>query len=192
MSAIRPFANARINQAILFAVMAHGNQVRKGNEHIPYVFHCIDAANEVIYYSGLPKEELENASIAAILHDTIEDTVASYDDLLGQFGLEIACAVRFLTKEEISGKAESVSKMEELQENIARLKTASRWVRAVKLADRVSNLKSFPAMWSREKISNYLAEAAFIARELGDASEGLHARLLSRIAQARITLSIIG
>ncbi len=116
----------------------------------------------------------------------------TYEDILGQFGSEIADAVRFLTKEAIPGKAESVSKMEELKVSIVRLKTAPQWVQAVKLGDRVSNLKSFPAMWSREKISNYLTEAAFIARELGDASEGLHARLLSRIAQARITLSIIG
>ena len=47
----------------MFAVVAHGNQVRKGNEHIPYVFHPIDVASEIIYYSGLPIVELEKSAV---------------------------------------------------------------------------------------------------------------------------------
>ena len=83
-----------------------------------------------------------------------------------------------------------ISKLEQLKENLARIKEAPRYVQCVKLADRCSNLKAFPAMWSREKIANYLDEAKLIADELGHASEGLHARLLHRIAEARMILSI--
>jgi (p)ppGpp synthase/HD superfamily hydrolase len=182
--------NALRNQALQFAVMAHGSQVRKGNEHIPYVFHCVDVANEVIYYSGLKVSELELASVIAILHDTIEDTIVTFEDIKQQFGLEIATGVQALSKDE-SIACVGESKRAQLEESLLRLKVAPRYVQAVKLADRVSNLKSFPAMWSREKVTNYLEEAMLIARELGDASEGLDARLRARVAQSRVTLSIM-
>lgn len=190
MSSFIPKTNALRNQALQFAVMAHGSQVRKGNEHIPYVFHCVDVANEVIYYSGLPVGELELASVIAILHDTVEDTIVTLEDIEQQFGSEVAVGVSALTKDDNVVSTDG-TKRAELEENLTRLALAPRYVQAVKLADRVSNLKSFPAMWSRDKVGSYLDEAMLIARTLGVASEGLHARLLSRVATARVTLSIM-
>lgn len=191
MPAFKPQANALRNQAMQFAIVAHGNQVRKGNEHIPYVFHPIDVANEVIYYSGLPIPELELASVIALLHDVVEDSIVSENDVRQHFGDDVARGVAALSKSADVKSAEKDSKLAELEENLVRLKAAPQYVQAVKLADRISNLKSFPAMWSRQKIANYLDESALIASELGHASEGLHARLLSRIAQARVMLSIM-
>jgi len=190
MSAFVPGRNAVLNHALVFATMAHGNQIRKGNEHIPYIAHPVDVMNEVIYYSGLPVEELEIARIVALLHDTVEDTAVTIDDVREQFGEEVANGVAALTKDESIEEKDIRSKIEQLTENLVRLKAAPKLVQCIKLADRVSNLKQFPAMWSREKISNYLDEAKLIADELGEASEGLHARLLSRIADARMVLSI--
>ena len=182
--------NYRINQALQFAAIAHGSQVRKGNEHIPYVFHCVDVANEVIYYSGLPISELEDAAVIAILHDVIEDTAASREDIKVQFGDLVASGVSALTKDESILEKNVDSKLVSLQENLNRLKQTIDLVQVVKLADRVSNLKSFPAMWNRQKVSNYLDESKLIADELGQTSLGLQARLLSRIADARIMLSL--
>lgn len=190
MALCKPNANARINHAIQFAVIAHGNQVRKGNEHVPYIFHCIDVANEIFYYSGLPVEEMGVASLIAILHDTIEDTPVTQKDISDQFGDDVAYGVGTLSKDG-SIVCEGVSKRAQLIESLKRVKLCPKYVWVVKLADRVSNLKSFPAMWSREKIAEYLDEAMLIAKELGEASEGLHARLLSRIAHARVMLSIM-
>ncbi len=190
MATYRPNQNARHNQALQFAIVAHANQVRKGNEHIPYVYHVIDVAEEVIYYSGLPLQELELASVIALLHDTVEDTIVTVDDIRHNFGEEVAAAVDGLSKDSTIKEMVEHSKLEQLRESIARIKALPRYVWVVKLADRVSNLKNFPAMWSREKIANYLDEAAYIAAELGVASEGLHARLLHRIAEARRMLSI--
>lgn len=189
MAVYRPNANMLRNQALQFATIAHGNQVRKGNEHIPYVFHPVDVANEVIYFSGLPVPELEVASVIALLHDTVEDTAVTLADIRNQFGDEVADGVAALTKVEMPERVDH-SKLAELEENLSRLTHASRGVQAVKLADRVSNLKSFPAMWGREKVSSYLDESALIARTLSGASEGLHARLLARIASTRAMLSL--
>jgi len=190
MSAFVPKRNNVMNQAIQFATTAHGSQVRKGNEHIPYIFHPIDVANEVIYYSGLPVEELEIASVVAILHDTVEDTIVTGADIREQFGDQIAEGVAALSKDDSIKEKDDISKVAGIKENLERLQVAPVYVQCVKLADRTSNLKAFPAMWSREKISSYLDEAKLIADTLGQASEGLHARLLGRIAETRMVLSI--
>lgn len=186
-----PYQNTRINSALTFATIAHGNQVRKGNEHIPYIFHPVDVANEVIYYSGLRVEDLEKATIVALLHDVVEDTAVTAAQIGEQFGDEVMNGVLALSKNEELGKQEGLSKEKSLRESLARLKDGPLWVQPVKLADRVSNLKSFPAMWSREKIGFYLDEALIIANELGSSSFGLHARLVSRVADARVMLSLI-
>ncbi len=190
MSIFRVNQNAVQNQAMQFAIMAHANQVRKGNEHIPYVFHVIDVAEEVIYYSDLPVAQLETAAVVALLHDTVEDTIVTIADIENNFGKEVAQGVAALSKDASIVEASEISKLQQLQESIKRIKAAPRYVWAVKMADRVSNLKNFPAMWSREKIEQYLDESVLIARELSEASEGLHARLLMRIAEARRMLCI--
>lgn len=192
MSKFVPQKNARINHAIMFAVVSHGNQVRKGNEHIPYVFHPIDVANEIIYYSGLPIEELEKSALVGILHDTVEDTAVTLDNIRDQFGEDIARGVGAMSKDETLCSDGSISKEAVLRENIERLKKEALWVQVAKLADRISNLKSFPAFWSRQKIERYLNESIIIADELGNASKGLQARLLTRVAEARMMLSIMG
>lgn len=191
MSEFKPNVNALRNQALLFATIAHGNQVRKGNEHIPYIFHPVDVANEVIYYSGLPIPEMEIASIIAILHDTVEDTAVTVENIHEQFGKAIADGVAALCKCDTVLERDEHSKLQQLKESLGRIKTSPRYVQVVKLADRVSNLKVFPSMWGRTKISNYLDEAALIAHELVGASEGLHARLVSRIAEARVMLLLL-
>ncbi len=182
--------NQLVNAALVLAVEAHGDQVRKGNGNIPYVFHPIDVANEVILYSGLVGRELELASIIAILHDTVEDTDVTIAEIRERFGAEVACGVAFLTKDERVKKMGGDTKAV-LLENLERLKSAPSYVQVVKLADRLANLKVFPAFWSREKVASYLDESVLIARELGIASEGLQARLLSNVHSCRVSLSII-
>ena len=176
--------HTHINHAIIFATSAHADQVRKGNENIPYIFHPIDVANEVIYYSGLPQKIIERASTVAILHDTVEDTSVTATDLAAEFGEEIAQAVLFLTKDE------RVEQPLQLTENLSRLEHAPAYVQSVKLADRVSNLKAFPALWDKARIGRYLDDSVLIARTLGSASEALNARLLMRVAENRMKLSL--
>jgi (p)ppGpp synthase/HD superfamily hydrolase len=176
--------NQLINRAITYATSAHADQVRKGNELIPYIFHPIDVANEIIYYSGLSEGEIQLASVAAILHDVVEDTAVSAVEIEAEFGEKIARAVAFLTKDD------RVVQAEQLGESLDRLVKAPDYVQCVKLADRVSNLKAFPAMWDKKRIGKYLDDSALIASKLGTASETLNARLLMRVAQNRMKLSL--
>lgn len=176
--------NLRINHAIQFATAAHGMQVRKGNTSVPYIFHPLDVANEVLFYSGLPENELELAVIIAILHDTVEDTIATKEDVEAQFGSEVCEGVLALSKNEAIAKAERFS------ENLKRLSKQPGYVQVVKVGDRTSNLKNFPSFWDRVKISSYLDEGVTIARTLGAASETMSARLLMRVADRRNQLSL--
>ena len=184
-----PFRNARVNQALMFATIAHGNQVRKGNLYVPYVFHPIDVAYEVICYAGLPASELDDTVVIALLHDTVEDTAVTLDDIFEHFGKAVRDGVAALTKDYSldAGTGQDVL----LQENLARLSQSPARVQAVKMGDRISNLKVFPSFWSRDKIRTYLDQSVLIAKTLGDASEGLQARLLARVGEARTMLSLI-
>lgn len=80
--------------AAAFACRAHRHQVRKDGR-TPYVSHCFRVALTVRHVFAC---EDEAALAIAILHDTIEDTHTDYDDLLANFGPEVADGVAALTK----------------------------------------------------------------------------------------------
>lgn len=82
----------RILEAVDFAGKAHKGHFRKGTT-IPYITHPINAA-----YSLLWRKCPTDAVIAAILHDTLEDTKVSYDELVRNFGEEVASIVKDVTE----------------------------------------------------------------------------------------------
>ena len=80
-----------INDAISFAINVHRNQYRKSGE--PYYYHLIEVAKI------LTEIKLDNSSIASgLLHDSIEDTNTSLDEIKDKFGNEIANLVNGSTK----------------------------------------------------------------------------------------------
>lgn len=80
-------------KALQFATEKHSGQKRRGGED--YVQHCIRVSLTVSWLTS--KEEV---IIAALLHDTLEDTNTSYDELEAQFGSEVARLVRSLSNNE--------------------------------------------------------------------------------------------
>ena len=83
-----------LQDAVSFAARAHRHQLRKDNI-TPYVSHVVRVAFTVRHVFGCDDTV---ALIAALLHDTIEDTTTDYDDLLERFGPEVADCVASLTK----------------------------------------------------------------------------------------------
>ncbi|MBV9017750.1 MAG: bifunctional (p)ppGpp synthetase/guanosine-3',5'-bis(diphosphate) 3'-pyrophosphohydrolase, partial [Alphaproteobacteria bacterium] len=82
---------ALLNRAYVYSMKAHGSQLRASGD--PYFSHPIQVAGL------LAQMKLDTASIVtALLHDTIEDTVATLDDIERQFGSEIARLVDGVTK----------------------------------------------------------------------------------------------
>lgn len=165
-----------------FATIAHGHQTLKVSKEglvMPYINHIGRVAMEVMSaLEETPNLDGDLALQCAILHDTIEDTDVGFQQLEQEFGNSVAVGVLALSKDETKG-----TKMEQMQDSIARIKLCSKEVWMVKLADRITNLGSPPHHWSKEKIRAYREEAIFIHQELREASQYLANRLEKRIDQ---------
>jgi GTP diphosphokinase / guanosine-3',5'-bis(diphosphate) 3'-diphosphatase len=122
--------------ALAFAAYKHRRQRRKDAEASPYINHPIALAHVLTAEAGIT-----NAKIlaAAILHDTIEDTETSYEELRERFGRTIAGVVREVTDDKTLSKADRKRLQIEHAEHL------SRRARLVKLADKISNVRDIAA-----------------------------------------------
>lgn len=118
-----------VNHAIEFATQAHRNQVRKGT-NTPYITHPY-AIGLMLTRAGFDPEVVA----AGLLHDTIEDTDATLDDIRAQFGERVAGIV-----EGASEPDRDASWEERKEHTIHYLRTAPYEVRAVACADKLHNL----------------------------------------------------
>ena len=168
------FDQERYLKAWNFASHAHKNQLFINNE-LPYLTHIGYVVMEVIAIAATI-EDIDLAISCAILHDTIEDTEVSYDDIASAFSKKIADGVMALTKNETLP-----SKQEQMIDSLNRTKQEGKSVWAVKLADRISNLKQPPQHWDQAKIKYYREEARLILENLKDANTLLATRLEDKI-----------
>ena len=154
--------------ALAFAADKHRNQRRKDAEASPYINHPITLAKILSIEAGV-----EDALVlsAAVLHDTIEDTETSYEELAGQFGRGIADVVREVTDDK------SLPKAERKHLQIEHAPQLSRAARLVKLADKIANLRDVadhpPAQWPLERRREYFDWA----KRVIDGIRGTHERL---------------
>jgi guanosine-3',5'-bis(diphosphate) 3'-pyrophosphohydrolase len=164
-----------------FATIKHAGQTYGGaepNEKLAYINHIGSVATEIVWALH-HSDEIIDADLAiqcAILHDTIEDTDTTFDELKTIFGEDVANGVLALTKNEKKG-----SKKEQMTDSLARIKAQPKAVWMVKMADRISNLYHPPHYWNNEKILAYAEEARLIFNALNEANEVLNIRLKEKI-----------
>ena len=122
--------NEMLNEAIIYATDKHSGQVRKGTKK-PYITHPLETMAILNYMQAD-----NNLLIAGVLHDTIEDTNATYEEIEREFGKDVADLV--------GQHSEDKSKTwEERKQNaIDELKAAPIRVKMLVLADKVANLRS--------------------------------------------------
>lgn len=158
-----------------FAARAHRGQTMPGTE-LPYVMHLSFVSTEIIAALSAEKGYDENFALqCALLHDVIEDTKVTYDQVKEEFGEAVADAVLALSKDK------TIAKHLRMTDSLRRIRQRPREVWMVKLADRISNLLPPPSHWAKERIARYREEAVEILDSLGDASELLSRRLGRRI-----------
>ncbi len=162
-------------KAYKFAAQAHQCQKIPGSE-ISYIMHLSFVSMEVI--AGLNANQEYDGNLAiqcAILHDTIEDTNTTYEQLTTEFGAAVANGVLALTKDN------SLAKHLQMADSLERIKQQPKEIWMVKLADRISNLQAPPHYWNTEKITKYREEAIQIYQTLNEASDFLASRLAKKI-----------
>ena len=156
----------KLNKAYNFAVKAHANQKRDSGD--PYSNHPIAVA------SILTELKLDSATIATgLLHDTIEDTHATYETIKSEFGQEVADLVDGVTKISVfENQATSTSKAENFRKLILATSKDIR-VLLVKIADRLHNMRTIDAISKTEKKERIAKETMEIYAPLADRM-GMH------------------
>ena len=156
----------RLDKAYNFASKAHQNQKRASGD--PYSVHPIEVANI------LTELKLDSATITTgLLHDTIEDTFATYETIKSEFGDEVAELVNGVTKISVfENTAGANSKVENFRKLILATSKDIR-VLLVKIADRLHNMRTIKAIAKEEKRHRIAQETMEIYAPLADRM-GMH------------------
>lgn len=119
----------KINEACMYALKKHAGQKRKG-KNVPYIVHPLEVMN-ILYRMGADTDLL----IAGVLHDTVEDTDATIEDIAQKFGDDVAELVAHHTEDK------SLSWEERKERSCKALIGASKRVQMLVLADKLSNIR---------------------------------------------------
>ena len=163
-----PTAQAQLFDALAFAAQKHRDQRRRDAHASPYINHPIELARVLSVEAGITDV---TTLVAAVLHDTIEDTKTTYDELLARFGQAVADVVAEVTDDKALPKAER----KRLQ--VVHAPHMSERAALVKLADKTCNLRDVadnpPVGWPLERRREYFDWA----RQVVDGLPPVHARL---------------
>lgn len=124
--------------AVAFAEQAHVGQYRKGTL-VPYIVHPLSVARLVIEHGAS-----HDAALAAVLHDTVEDTDVTIDDIAQRFGDTVAEYVDALTEPD-----KSAPWMERKQHTITTMQSAPMEILAISCADKIDNMRSTRRAYAR-------------------------------------------
>ena len=154
-------------KALSFSAEKHTKQRRKDIDKTPYINHPISLANILAQRWVID----ENVLCAAILHDTIEDTETTVDELQEHFGEKITSIVLEVTDDK------SLEKSIRKQKQVEHAASISHEAKLVKLADKIANITDIintpPADWSTDRKKDYFNWAKAVVDNLRGAHQGL-------------------
>lgn len=125
-----------LDQAIQLAVEAHSGAKRKGTD-IPYIVHPLEV---VAIVATMTRDE--KVLTAAVLHDVVEDTPFSLEDIRARFGQEVATYVAAESENKREGQSPENSWKIRKQETLDDLKSACPQVKMITLGDKLSNIRA--------------------------------------------------
>ena len=170
----------KLSQAADYAARQHIAQRRKGDRAEPYVNHVVEVA-------AMLAEATDGADavlvMGGLLHDTLEDTDATYEDLAARFGPEVAALVGEVTDDK------SLPKDVRKRLQIEKTPSKSRRAKLLKIADKTSNLRSLmhspPAGWTAERLRDYVVWAGQVVKSCRGLNAALEAGSDEAYAAAR-------
>lgn len=138
-----------ISTALRFASLKHRDQRRKDVNKSPYINHPIDVMN-ILIQAGVTDT---NTIVAALLHDTVEDTQTTFDEIENEFGIQVRKYVEHVTDDK------QLDKITRKRLQIEHVKDSENAVKLIKIADKLSNLSDLsvnpPSSWSKAEIEGY-------------------------------------
>jgi len=165
---MRPDATQTLVDALAFAADKHRRQRRKDAEASPYINHPIALARVLSVEAGLADARL---LAAAVLHDTLEDTETTFEELRERFGQAVAAVVLEVTDDK------TLPKEERKRLQIEHAAHISRRAKLVKLEDKICNVRDVaanpPHGWPLERRREYFDWA----KQVVDRMRGTHRRL---------------
>lgn len=166
----KPSVESQLFEALAFAAHKHRAQRRKDVEASPYINHPIALARTLSVEGGVTDTR---TLIAAVLHDTVEDTDTTFEEIAAMFGKKVADIVREVTDDTTLEKADR----KRLQ--IEHAPHMSKRAALVKLADKTSNLRdvatSPPRGWPLERKQAYFDWAKAVIDQLPPVNKRLRA-----------------
>jgi len=172
-----------ILSAVRFAADKHKLQRRKGTEEIPYVNHPLEVADLLWRVGGVRSVPV---IVAAILHDTIEDTDATTEEIERLFGPEVRAMVEEVTDDK------SLPKLRRKELQVEHAAHKSTGAKAVKLGDKICNVRdvgfSPPASWSTDRRREYLDWSERVVAGLRGTNTALEAYYDDILARARAAI----
>ena len=169
-----------------FAARMHRGQERKDEARSPYINHPVRVAALLAEVGAVDDAEV---LAAALLHDTVEDTEATHDEIRERFGERVHALVR-----EVSDDT-SLKAMERKQAQVEGAAALSPGAVLIKLADKTCNIEDIinspPRGWSLERRARYLDWAEAVIDGCAPVSAALESRFRQTLAQARRSLEDI-
>lgn len=161
---------AQFLQALQFAAHKHRDQRRKGADKTPYINHPIAVANILLNEANITDESV---LIAALLHDTVEDTDTTFEEIEARFGKTVRDIVSEVTDDK------SLPKAARKQAQIDHASGLSDRAQLLKLADKTANLRDMatvpPADWPEKRIDDYFEWGKAVVDQIRDAHPQLKA-----------------
>ncbi len=177
-----------LQEAWQLAVQRHEGQFRDGVPPLPYATHVAEVIGNLRFVGRVEDEAM---LCAAALHDLLEETETYSDELLPLFGERVTKLVLELTRSEPTAEQldgldpDAVAKLRS-EMLLADVRNMSAEAQAIKLADRLSNLRQSASLRSGKKLSKYLKQTKEML-EIIDSSvnEALHRALKQALKQAK-------
>jgi guanosine-3',5'-bis(diphosphate) 3'-pyrophosphohydrolase len=157
-----------LTKAISFSAKQHRQQKRKGADGEPYINHPLEVLNLLVNVGNVEDERI---LAAAVLHDTVEDTETSGEDITNLFGAEVCAMVLEVTDDK------SLPKDERKQKQIEHAAHLSFGAKQIKLADKISNIRDVtenpPHNWTDKRRMEYVEWGEKVVAGLRGANESL-------------------
>jgi guanosine-3',5'-bis(diphosphate) 3'-pyrophosphohydrolase len=174
-----------ILKALSFSASTHKDQRRKGAEGSPYINHPIEVAETLWNIGGVREISI---IVAAILHDTVEDTETTLAEIEEHFGPVIRSLVQEVTDDK------SLPKPERKRLQIEHAPHLSKGAQQIKLADKISNINDVafapPAHWPHQRRVDYLAWADSVVNGLRGCNKPMEELFDKTMSKARSQLEV--